>query len=235
MPCHRSSPASAPAVRPPRVARRGGVDRDTAVWAALTAAAAALALAVGTLGVAHASPPASPGTSFALRQTDPQSDSTKEYRVKAALLFNFIKYTTWPASAFGKPEDPFVILVVGKDPFGAALDSTFEGKKLHDRGFRIERSATLPKTITAHLVFVSNPTKEDAKKLVALSKDKPCLLVGEHTDFAKDGAFVNFYQEGGKVRFEVNTDRKKDTKLELSAELLKLARIVKPVEPEGKR
>lgn len=207
---------------------------DVTAGVLATLALAATMAAAGALEVAHAAPEA-PGVTRGRGEVETSGDESKEYRVKAALLFNLVKYTTFPASAFQKPEDPIVILVVGKDPFGSALEATFDGKSLHGRSFKIERSATLPKALTAHVVFASAPSAEDAKQLIALSKDHPCLLVGEHAGFAQAGAYVNFYEEKGKVRLEVNTDRKADTKLELSAELLKLAKIVKSGDKEATR
>ena len=43
---------------------------------------------------------------------------SREYDVKAAFLYNFITITEWPEEAFTTPESPYVIGVVGYDPFG---------------------------------------------------------------------------------------------------------------------
>ena len=51
--------------------------------------------------------------------------------------------------------------------------------------------------------------------------------MGEDKGFASDGACVNFYYEKKKVRFEMNTDALTLAKLQVSSELLKLAKIVK--------
>src|SRR5438876_11931632 len=45
-----------------------------------------------------------------------QSLSSREYEIKAAYLYNFIKYVDWPS--YG---DTITIGVLGNDPFGAAL------------------------------------------------------------------------------------------------------------------
>jgi len=52
-----------------------------------------------------------------------QADNLSEYRLKSALLFNFVRFTEWPAGQ-GKT---FNLCVYGPDPFGADLD------KLHGR------------------------------------------------------------------------------------------------------
>ena len=217
-----------PRIRPPRQPTQ----RDGGHSALAAAAVAVLGYAVLAWGLGRpvaASTLAEQGTSSGLAARL-EADRTKEYRVKAALLFNFIKYTTWPKSAFDKASDPIKVLVVGVDPFGDVLEKTFEGKTLHGRSIAIERSKELPKELKAHLVFAGELDATNLPKLIAATREKPVLLVGDRPDFAAQGAYLNFYEEGGKVRFEVNLSRKSDTKLELSAELLKLARVVEAKE-----
>ncbi|MCP4694111.1 MAG: YfiR family protein, partial [Desulfobacterales bacterium] len=58
--------------------------------------------------------------------------SFQEYQLKAVFLYNFINFITWPDEAFGAPERPFTIGVLGEDPFGSFLEKvvaseTFRG------------------------------------------------------------------------------------------------------------
>lgn len=39
-----------------------------------------------------------------------------EYKVKAAFLYNFIKFSEWPQIAFSSPNSAIVVLVIGEDP-----------------------------------------------------------------------------------------------------------------------
>ncbi len=41
-----------------------------------------------------------------------------EYQVKAVFLFNFGQFVEWPKDAFDTPQAPFVIGILGDDPFG---------------------------------------------------------------------------------------------------------------------
>lgn len=154
----------------------------------------------------------------------------KVYKVKAALLLNFIKYANFPKDAFPTDKSPIEVLVVGEDPFGSILAKTFAKKKLHGRTIVIKRSATVPKTMDAHLVFAGGLKDKERTALIKLSKKRPCLLIGDTPGFAAAGGFINLYLLKGKVKFEVNVERQGDTKIKLKAELLKLARIVKPSE-----
>src|ERR1700681_3665474 len=62
-----------------------------------------------------------------LLSSQARAQTSNEYQVKAAFLYNFAKFVDWPAEAFGSSGAPFVIGVVGDDPFGGALDQAING------------------------------------------------------------------------------------------------------------
>jgi hypothetical protein len=65
-------------------------------------------------------------------------------------------------------------------------------------------------------------------------RNKPALIVGDHEQFAHRGGMVNFFKEGSKVRFEVNTAAIEGSGLKISAKLLQVAKIVSPGTAKGK-
>lgn len=192
---------------------------------ALAALVLASVVGSGAGARAGARPGADPET-----HTREASTEADEYRVKAAFLYHFVYYTTWPPKSFADDAAPIVLLIVGEDPFGPVLDATFEGKKLHDREVVVRRVEEVPKEVEAHVVFVGDATDEERAALLDLCRERPVLLVGEHEGFAEDGARCNFYLEDEKVRFEVNVGEAQECGLALSSQLLKLARIVETKE-----
>lgn len=157
-------------------------------------------------------------------------DPFPEYEIKAAFLYNFIRYTTWPEEVLGKKDEPIVLLVVGEDRFGSILTTTFEDKKLHDRAIVIRRVETAPEKIEAHLVFACGLDEKQEAALLKACSGRAILLIGDEAGLAKRGACADFYVKDRKVRFEVNTDVIKASKLTVSSQLLKLARIVESKE-----
>src|SRR6267142_1451932 len=65
--------------------------------------------------------------------------TSPEYQVKAVFLFNFAQFVEWPPQSFEDPAAPFVIGVLGTDPFGSALEGAVRGEILNGRSFVIER------------------------------------------------------------------------------------------------
>lgn len=152
---------------------------------------------------------------------------SKEHRVKAAFLHHFVRFVEWPEESFESEESPIVLLVLGEDPFGKILEDTFRGKRANGRPIRIEREPELDELPHAHLVFVSDSLAPKISEITRFYEPRNGLIVGEAEGIASDGAAVGFYKLKKKVRFAINADAVKRTKLEVSSELLKLARIVR--------
>src|ERR1700737_4462728 len=67
------------------------------------------------------------------------TETSPEYQVKAVFLFNFAQFVEWPPQSFENPTAPFVIGILGTDPFGEALESAVRGETVEGRNFVIER------------------------------------------------------------------------------------------------
>jgi phosphohistidine swiveling domain-containing protein len=151
----------------------------------------------------------------------------REYSIKGAFLYNFGRYVEWPAAAFADDHAPFVIGVLGTDPFGTVLDEITNSAKVDGRTVVAKRFATLDQYSPCHILFI--PASTDAKvKADALAKlqNKGVLVVGEEDGLVRQGAVVSFYIENNKVRFEINVQTAKQQQLKVSSKLLSLAKIV---------
>ncbi|MBI5364604.1 MAG: YfiR family protein [Planctomycetes bacterium] len=161
--------------------------------------------------------------------------TAEEYALKAAFLYNFARYTKWPESAFKDAESPIVIGVFGADPFGSTLDKALDGKSAGKRKFVIQRFESIEKLTAVHVLFVPFGEEKQLEKLRTKYLDKPVMLVAETLAAAEQGAQVGFYFEKSKVRFAINSTAMKAAKLEVSSELLKLAKIVETPAKEARQ
>jgi hypothetical protein len=150
-----------------------------------------------------------------------------EYEVKAAFIFNFAKFVTWPATAFEKNDSPIVIGIVGKDPFGSVMDQIVKGKTVDERPFVIKRLKWGAEMKECHILFVSSSEKNKLGQMPELLKDAPVLTVSETPGFAKKPGMINFFMEEDKVKIEINADAAKRAKLTISSRLLSIVKIVK--------
>jgi uncharacterized protein DUF4154 len=148
-----------------------------------------------------------------------------EYQVKAAFLYSFAKFVQWPDDAFRDAGEPFVVGVLGTDPFGPVLDHTLEGKTALNRPVVIKRFSRV-EDVQAQILFVGSSAAGDLPRILKALRGRAILIAGESDGFAATGGMVGFKMEQHRVRFEINLGRAEEGRLKISSQLLKLATIV---------
>src|ERR1041384_7968674 len=120
-----------------------------------------------------------------------------EYQVKAAYLYNFVKFIDWPAAA---RRDALTICVAGMNPFGSALDNLVRGESIGGRPIAT-RTIQAPHA-ERDVLFV--PRGVAAGEYLRVARTAPVLTVGETPDFVAGGGIVNFVRDAGMIRFEID-------------------------------
>jgi hypothetical protein len=149
-----------------------------------------------------------------------------EYEVKAAFLYNFARFVEWPPEAAGGDDRPFVVAVLGDDPFGDALDRTLAGKTVASRPISVRRVSSPEEAQRANIVFVCSSEKTNVTHVLRVLGGGRVLTVGEMSGFAEQGGMIGFRTEDRRIRFDINADQAHRAGLRISSQLLKLARIV---------
>ena len=143
---------------------------------------------------------------------------TAEYRVKAAYLYNFVKFVEWPA----QQSSVLTICVAGRNPFGTVLEELVRGEVVSGR--RLESRVIPGPEPGCHALFV--PQGANTPAYLQAVRGQPILTIGEERGFIESGGMARFFIDGGKVRFEINPRGAEQAGLRISARLLRLARIV---------
>ncbi len=149
-----------------------------------------------------------------------------EYQVKAAFLYNFTQFVTWPAATPGGSGD-FTIGILGPDPFGDALDRAARGKSVGSRKLVVRRFRGLDDLEPCEVLFVSSSDPIPVRSILDKVKGTPMLTVGETSGFTRQGGVIGFYIEGSKVRFEINVDAASRAGLQISSRMLSLAKLIR--------
>lgn len=147
-----------------------------------------------------------------------------EYQVKAAFLFNFAKFVSWPEETFATPESPIAICVVGPNPFDGTLTETIGERTVRGRPVVVRAIAAPAEAVECQIAFFAD--SELAAGLARRLAPKPVLTVGETDGFTRDGGIVAFRLEESRVRFEINPDAASRAGLRVSSQLLNLAKLV---------
>lgn len=163
---------------------------------------------------------------FVIRPTGQAcADSSLEYRVKAAFLYNFTKFVKWPEKAFDDETSPIKICILGQSPFGEALD-TIRNKTAGGRKIEVVEAKSINNIDTCHILFISAGAEEEFFRSLEYFRGLSILTVGDKQGFAQKGCVMNFVMVDKKVRFEINTKSAERAELKISSQLLKIAMIV---------
>lgn len=147
-----------------------------------------------------------------------------EDELKAAFLYNFVKFVEWPCESATSGCEEIWIGFLGRDPVSDILEETVEGKRVRGHRIRIQRFASLEEVREVQLLFVC-PGSVDVAVLAESLRDRPVLTVGQSDDFSERGGIVRLFLEGRRMRFEINPAAAKRHGIRVSSELLALARI----------
>jgi hypothetical protein len=124
-----------------------------------------------------------------------------------------------------------IIGVLGRNPFGNELDNILRDRTVN--GHRISlvylQSAADIKSIPVrcHVLFVGAGDEALFARLADAQLPAGTLTVGESDKFASTGGIVTFVVLNDKIRFEINADAAESGGLKISAQLLKLATVVR--------
>ncbi len=153
-----------------------------------------------------------------------QAQRSEEYAIKAAFIFNIIQFVTWSDTAF-EEGDPFVISVLGQNPFSDVLESIVKGQTINDRQILIKYPRDLDEVIAekTHLLFIPKGI-DPAPALNARLKN--LLLVGDIPGFAARGGMIGLVRDRNRVRLEVNRVELQRVGLKASSRLLGVATLV---------
>lgn len=154
---------------------------------------------------------------------------SKEYDLKAVLLFHFTRYAEWPTNAFSSPDAPLVIGVLGRDPFGKSLDEVVREEKYNERRIVVARYQNAKSARDSHILFISDSERDKLPAILAELKSAPVLTVGDADGFTAKGGMIAFYKNSdNKLRPRVNLDVLKKAGLSLGAKFLRVAEVVQP-------
>jgi hypothetical protein len=149
-----------------------------------------------------------------------------EYQVKAVFLFNFTQFVDWPAQSFADARAPFVIGVLGRDPFGSALDEAVRGETVNGRALVVERYRSVTELKPCQILFIDRSAGTDANRTLDAMGHQGTLTVSDADAQAPASVIIRFLSEGKKIRLRINVDSARDAGLTISSKLLRPAEVV---------
>lgn len=153
--------------------------------------------------------------------------SARALEIQAAFLIKFSSYVKWPDDAFSGPEDPIIVGIVGRDPFGSSVDKIARSMKANGRNVEVRRYINPASLTKCHILFVPSSEKENMPEIKAAMSRYFVLLVGNFPGFLEQTGIINFVMVGNKIRFNISKRNYRKAGLSISSKLLSVAHEVK--------
>jgi hypothetical protein len=150
------------------------------------------------------------------------AQSVTEPALKAAFIYNFARFTDWPADpASGR--EPFLLCVVGDAAVGAALVRAVHDRTLGGHVLSVAITTAGEPPPTCRLLYISGVPAARAAQMLAGLRDVPVLTIGDLEEFIELGGVAKFFFEYGQLRFSVDRASATRAQLRISSKLLALA------------
>lgn len=155
-----------------------------------------------------------------------QNSPFKPYQHRAIYLYNFSKFTTWPADASFPTNAPLVVGILGDDPFGDAM-SILRGKSIEGRPLVVKSFPQLSDVDRCDMLFLSESERKNWPEILKALEGTHILTVAEGEGFLEQGGMINLLMEKKTLTFEINQAAAEAAGLKIDSRLLRLAKRVK--------
>jgi len=154
-----------------------------------------------------------------------KSARRKEYQIKAAYLYNFLKFTEFTEVNSPDSISEISIVILGEDPFGDFLTPILN-KTIQNKPIRISRISSIEEIGNCHLLYISDSRKDSLSSTFEQLSESNILTVGETSTFTQQGGMIGFFINDGSVKFEINLTAANHASIKFRSQLLSVARIV---------
>ncbi len=150
------------------------------------------------------------------------------YQHRAWYIYLISQYTQWPDSAFTNSPAPFVLGILGEDPFhkdlNLIIDKPVKGHRLKVRYFK--RGEVIE---GCHALYIADSETDQLGKLLPPLAHRPILTFGEMKGFLKHDGIVKLWvrpetSDQGYLYFQINNTAAEQARLRISSYVLKLAK-----------
>ena len=149
-----------------------------------------------------------------------------EYQVKAEFLTKITNFINWPEGTFSDPNEPFIITLAGKNPFGPYLKNLAKTRKIKNHRVILRQMKDKDSLKKCHMLFISKTEKRNLAGILSLAGNKPILIVGDGEKLAQKGTHISLYKRKQRIRFNINLGAARKSGIIINSKLLRLATTV---------
>jgi hypothetical protein len=157
---------------------------------------------------------------------DPKPRQARAEDLKAVFLLNFAQFVEWPTNAFVDATAPFVIGILGENPFGKSLDEIVANETVHNHKIVVRHYQDVQEIADCQILFIASSESTRLDRIFEVLKGRSILTVGETDDFSARDGMIRFSIAQNRLHLGVNLEAAQAAQLVISSKLLRLADIV---------
>ena len=154
-----------------------------------------------------------------------QAKAPVEPHVKAAFLYNFVKFVEWADDYAASGS--VAVCIAGSPAVAESLKAATQQQRSDERAITVVQVSADMMPRPCHVVYIADSDEQVARRWVALLHGSTTFSVSDCEQFAKLGGVANFFVQDGRLRFAINVDAARRASLRISSRMLALAQIVK--------
>ncbi len=158
------------------------------------------------------------------------NEASEEYSIRAAFIYNFLKFVTWPGKDSPSKTGTATICVRGDVRFAAYL-RTLQENKAQGIALRVNYPVTASTVSLCQILIIGELDEKCLAPILADAKHYPVLTISEIRNFADNGGMIEMVQAENtiglfskdKINLRINISNAQHSGLIIDARLLQIA------------
>lgn len=153
------------------------------------------------------------------------AESASDAAVKAGFIYNFTKFTEWPAESFASNSSPLNLCIFGNQPLDGNL-ALLHGRMAQGHPINVRGNPRAEELRLCHILFIGEAEERRGNAALAQIAGAPVLTVSDMEGFPEQGGVIGLAINGERVQFTVNLRAARQAGLKLNAQLLRLGKVM---------
>ncbi len=150
-----------------------------------------------------------------------------EQKIKAGLVYNYLKYTTWPPRGSGAEGKYLSVCLYGGDAFAGALDP-LDGRTAQQYTIHITHLSSKAGIANCDLLYIDRSQEGQLGDILTAAAQDNVFTMSDIANFARRGGMVGFSMQDQRIHMAINKRVAEKSGITIQPRMLRLGDLVTP-------
>jgi len=126
--------------------------------------------------------------------------NAQDDKFKALMIYNFTRVIGWPADY---SQGNFIMEVIGSSDVLKELKNISQTKKVGAQTIEVKEINSPAEIGKCHIIYIPGSSEKFLGDILTATKVAPTLVITDKKGLNSEGACINFFAEGGQLKYEV--------------------------------